>query len=119
MRPAALLYAALGLSGCSASHVVVTVEDPDGVASTADSLPIGFEADRLDDLRPLAGAEFPLTFALAYHDPVMLTVWVEARVGALAVARGSTPASLEDKTTAAITLRLGRACVRNAECSDN
>lgn len=102
--------------GCRASHVVVTVVDPENLAGGADTVAIGFQRGAVDQLRSIGDGEFPLTFSLEYHQVVDLELWVEARAGAAVVARGSITAALNQGDR--VEVRLGRACARSEDCSD-
>lgn len=112
---AALLFGALAW-GCSASHVVVTVVDPQEIASAADTLAIGFQRNIFDDERAIGERGFPLTFALEYHRVVPLEVWVEARDVRTPVARGSVSSALNQGD--GVTITLGRTCNSTADCTD-
>lgn len=104
------------LFGCEAAapHAVVTVEDPLGVARTADALQIG-SFDEPPVTKPLTGG-LPATFLLTHDKVGVLPIQVDALSAGEVVARA---AGEVDLSAGAAQLTLQRPCGEDAECDDD
>jgi hypothetical protein len=119
LRLAALALSALALWGCEdVAYVVLTVEDPDGLATSAASLRI-VEADAAESEYPLDGSAFPITQTLASFPGDVREVWVEAAASdGTTLGRDHVTLGFASERVGAATATLQSPCEDDAACDD-
>lgn len=103
------------IAGCGSEAVLVRVEDPEGVASSADRIVVGADPKDGEEV-PLGRIRFPLTFTLVGEGTGIVTV--EARAGDVAVARGSGDVAFAPNA-APIAIELRQLCEEVTECKNH
>jgi cysteine-rich repeat protein len=114
-RTLALLISAAALLGCSESFVVVTVEDPDGLATQADALLVGEPGEQE---RYALTAGLPETYVVKGAPERVFDHWVEAVGGDTVLARGYAQLRLPASDAVNATVTLSTPCDDDAVCDD-
>jgi len=99
-------------------YVVLTVEDPGGVAVGWTQLAVGETRETLSAVSP-DRHELPVSLTLTAKKTGEKTLWVEARdASGAALGRGTTTAKFAKSGAPAATVRLAKACTVDVECND-
>ena len=116
-----LLLGWLCVSNCARERafVVLTVEDPLGVAAAYESIAAGLTPDRMTSMTPDRQV-FPVSVTVTASAAKTRTVWVEARDDAgEALGRGVVVARFAVQGYPAATVQLGRACADDGDCAND
>jgi cysteine-rich repeat protein len=107
------------LYGCASqpAYVILTIEDPEGLAVAARVVAVGSSLDSLEVTRP-AKIAFPLTITITAKRAGRKTLWVELRGGdgQAVLGRGRTEATFVRQGTETANARLWRPCVTQEDC---
>ncbi len=121
MRPlASTVMAVVLVAACvePPPFAVLTVEDPDAVATGFATLHVGSTPASLAPVT-LSGSRFPLTVTVTARTAGEHTIWAEARDQSRnPLGRGRATARLARRGTPTATLRLARPCDDDAGCAD-
>jgi hypothetical protein len=113
------LSALLSLLACDDRHVVVlTIEDPLGLAASAEVLAFGDRIGDLTEERPIDGRAFPITVAMTARSPVSGPLYVEARSRGTVRARGSGVVRFAETNPLEIRLAMPCSIDGEAECQN-
>lgn len=116
----ALLATGFVLGACLGppAHLVVTVEDPEGVAVDVVKLAAGTSLESLSETRP-DRLGFPLVVTVQASAAGERTLWVEARdATGRALGRGRTTARFATAGFPTAIVRLSKACGIDDDCAD-
>jgi hypothetical protein len=108
------------LTSCIARSpfVVLTIEDPDGVAAGWTVLAVGTTIDTMQ-VATQSSQQLPLNFTVTSRTVGRKTLWVEARDGSGKVlARGKTEATFARTGTPTANVSLRGGCMSTADCDD-
>ncbi|MEM6531937.1 MAG: DUF4215 domain-containing protein [Myxococcota bacterium] len=98
------------LTGCTPSHVLIEVQDPDGLATGADTISVGRDATETLEL-DISGQDFPLNFSVSGFEPgEVVLFWVDAKRGDDILARGRTRAEFPDDPPGSASVVLAPPC---------
>ncbi|MEO1171776.1 MAG: DUF4215 domain-containing protein [Myxococcota bacterium] len=105
-----LAFAIAALTGCTPSHVLVTVEDPQGLAAGAETLTVGRNFEETEDL-DIRGLSFPFNFTVSgFEAGEVVLLWVDAKRGNDILARGRTRLEFPDSPPGSATVVLASPC---------
>jgi cysteine-rich repeat protein len=109
----------LGACGTRPPFVVLTIEDPESVATDADRIAVGTDPTDLKTTKP-DKMGFPLTLSVTAPKTGERELWVEARNGVSGEVKGRarTKATFKREGTPTATVQLARVCADAAPCDD-
>ena len=109
----------LAAGGCSRpAYLLITVEDPDVVATGFERIALGEERAGMESTRPDSHT-FPLTVTAVRNTPGEVTLWVEARAADdTVVGRGKAEGRFSRQETSTAVAVLARACEGDGACDD-
>jgi hypothetical protein len=98
------------------AYVLLTVRDPNNLASNATDLDIFPGAGATPEAKSLDGKTFPTTLSLSSPEPGTATAVVQAMKGAQRLASGSTTVRFELGRLGSYALDLARTCEQDSDC---
>jgi len=104
-------------SACGDVHVILTIEDPEGIAGAADKISYSRDGEELGSF-DLGDRSFPVTQTLQGPDGEERELWVEAIGSGDVLGRARALISFSGDKVGAVVVQLGRPCEDDAGCDD-